>query len=216
MLSMPMNAILNRSARLRIFVVVVVCLWALLEATGTQAESIECEELNGAQQMQCEGVMDCMAITDRDVRRACIAAVQRATPSGLQSMPTSANSTLPSGQSEMTVEVPESQTEAEEGPYPSAPPMAFIGEITEIYESVMNRRLLTINNQYLFESESAKRGRFKLGQNIELKRSSSLMGSRSWVLTGPVGSAVKALRIRCEHPDLGRNDRRRCAGMLNR
>ena len=209
-----------------------------LFATAAQAESTECEDMSGVQKAQCERVMDCMALTDREVRRACIAAVERASgraepkssPPRPAAPPPPAVVTTPQPAEQQSDRTLEERLEALEerladtaggeatdtGAYPPPPPPEFSGELTDIYGSVMDRRLLTLDDRYVFEVERAKRGRFKVGQTVEAKRANSLMGNRSWVLTGPVGASVQALRIRCEREELGRDDRRRCAGMLNR
>lgn len=212
-------------------------LFLAMAATGAHADTSDCDGMSRTQQTQCERVMDCMALEDRDVRRACISAVQRAGGQTRNESEDRAASPLEAARSVVvnsprragkrdvqTVEerldaleeqLAEPGGTADTGTYPPPPPPEFTGELTDIYGSVMGRRLLTIDNQYLFESERAKRGRFKVGQTVQARQSRSMMGKRAWVLTGPVGGSVQALRIRCEHEDLGRDDRRRCAGMLN-
>ena len=236
MIRMMKDAYFSSPSRLRVVARFGVLIASITTATA-HAKTFDCDGMSGRQQTQCERVMDCMALEDRDVRRACISAVQRA---GGQTGNESANrGALPPELSRSAVvnsprragkreaQTVEERLDALEekfseptdntdiGPYPAPPPPEFTGELTDIYGSVMGRRLLTIDKKYLFESERAKRGRFKVGQTVEAKQSKSMMGKRAWVLTGPVGGSVQALRIRCEHEDLGRDDRRRCAGMLN-
>ena len=79
---------------------------------------------------------------------------------------------------------------------------------------MLDRQLIAVDNRYVFESDQATPGRFKAGQPVQIQKSNSLLGSRKWLLTGPTGGSVVALRIRCERSDLGRDDRRRCNNML--
>ena len=187
--------------------------------------------------------MDCMAVEDGDVRRACIAAAQRAasvTPKRetVEEAPTLVDLVvLPrrnarqSGQQAVRTppkvvpeapEVPEEEiveTEAESAEsLPEIPVGTFSGKVTRIFDSYLKRQIIAVENRYVFESNKADEARFEVGQVIQGQESKSLFfgGGRKWRLTGPSTRPVEAFRIRCERDDIGRDNRRRCDRMLDR
>lgn len=207
---------------------------ALISILPATAETSGCEHLSGVQKTQCERVLDCMSINDREVRQACVAAVERSTlktpaerdepvtqeaaplPARTDSPRPAPSRTAPRQETRESLEARVEELEEQlAGSESAEPPERFSGKITAIFSSVLDRKLLTVDDQYLFESDQASEGRFKVGQTVQMKKSPSLLGSRKWLLTGPVGRSVDALRIRCERDDLGRSDRTRCDSMLN-
>lgn len=218
-----------------------------------------CDEVPESRRAQCERVMDCMTIDDADVRRACIAAAQRAvkvptqTPlvEEQQAQPQpAADPVVVEEQSQRTpVERPQTPTvqaerlQPRERPQleeqtvgtrrqtqattPTAaqpqtvplrePPESFSGEVTRIHQSILDRQVIALDNAYLFVSDQAAQGRFKVGQTIEASKATSrIRAGRTWRLVGPARRPVDAFRIRCERDDIGSDDRRRCERMLDR
>lgn len=98
-----------------------------------------------------------------------------------------------------------------------APPDRFTGEVTRIHQSVLDRQVIALDNRYVFVSEQAAQARLKVGQPVEaVKARSRIRAGRTWRLTGPSRRPVDAFRARCEHDDIGSDDRRRCERMLDR
>ena len=209
-------------------------------ASAPAAAQTGCEEVPESRRAQCEKVMDCMAIDDADIRRACIATAQRQdeapapqaaeapTPPVVQ---TETRRTAPEPVREMRQPAPaiEEQTLAtqDDTPAPTAteadtpplrtPPDSFTGEVTRIHQSVLDRQVIALDNNYVFTSDLAKQARLKVGQMVEAERATSRIRSgRSWRLTGPSRRSIDAFRIRCERDDIGSDNRRRCDRMLDR
>ena len=199
-----------------------------------------CEEVPESRRVQCEKVMDCMAIDDADIRRACIATAQRQdaapTPQAAEAptrsaVQTETRRTAPEPVRETRQPAPaiEEQTLAtqDDTPAPTAaeadaaplrtPPDSFTGEVTRIHQSVLDRQVIALDNSYVFTSDLAKQARLKVGQMVEAERATSRIRSgRSWRLIGPSRRPIDAFRIRCERDDIGSDNRRRCDRMLDR
>ena len=98
-----------------------------------------------------------------------------------------------------------------------APPDRFMGEVTRIHQSVLDRQVIALDNSYVFVSDQAAQARLKVGQTVEAVKARSRIGSgRAWRLTGPSRRPIDAFRARCERDDIGSDDRRRCERMLDR
>lgn len=106
---------------------------------------------------------------------------------------------------------------AQTSAYLPAPESNFSGKVTGIFQSVLNRQLIAIDGAYLFESDDASQARLKIGQTVELEKARSrILTGRQWRLVGPARRPIQAFRIRCEIPDIKRDDRRKCEQMLDR
>ena len=208
--------------------------------------------------------MDCMAIDNADVRRACIGAAQQQseqTPRteqpvrSVQPVPTEqpvraeqpARTEQPvlteqpvrteqpiQGEPQQESRDPPRLEEQTVGPQrepsrstrdaPQAevsplrePADSFTAEVTRVHQSILDRQLIALDNSYLFVSDRASQARLKAGQSVEVRRGSSRFRSgRNWRITGPSRSPIEAFRIRCESDELGSDNRRRCARMLDR
>ena len=203
--------------------------------------------------------MDCMAIDDADIRRACLGAVRREaeaetetlkrteasapeTRAAIRDRPTATRDPRPAPpqaerrQPSPPPARPEAPVQMEEqtvgtrtpaapppaAPEPAeaplrAPPESFTGVVTRIHQSILDRQVIALDDAYLFVSDQAAQGRFKVGQAVEAKRAvSRIRASRTWRLVGPARRPVDAFRVRCELDDIGSDDRRRCESMLDR
>lgn len=199
----------------------------------------DCDDVPEGRRLQCERVMDCMAIEDGDVRRVCISTAQRSavnTPSqeADEDSPTLVDlvviprrNAMQTRQKELRpppepiVAAPEESSANEEVPSETlldVPVGTFSGKITRIFDSYQKRQIIAIENLYVFESNDGDEARFEVGQTVQGREGKSLFfgGGRKWRLTGPSTRPVDAFRIRCERDDIGRDNRRRCDRMLDR
>ena len=198
--------------------------------TGAPASAqTGCEEVPESRRAQCEKVMDCMAIDDADIRRACIATAQRQDAAPAVQTETRRTAPEPVRETRQPAPAIEEQTLAtqDDTPVPTAaeadttplrtPPDSFTGEVTRIHQSVLDRQVIALDNNYVFTSDLAKQARLKVGQMVEAERATSRIRSgRSWRLIGPSRRPIDAFRIRCERDDIGSDNRRRCDRMLDR
>ena len=186
--------------------------------TNAAPES-RCEQLPQAQRAHCEKVVDCMAIDDSAVRRVCLDAAkpsaqspeaQAAAPSARAILVEESLGTPPSRPTQVP---PQSPPESQ----PRVPPNSFSAEVTGIYQSILDRQVIALDDSYLFVGEHARRARLKVGQVVEVRRMKSRFRTgRTWRISGPSRSPVEVLRVRCESDDIGNDDRRRCERMLAR
>ena len=102
-------------------------------------------------------------------------------------------------------------------PLPPEPPAEFSGNVSRIYQSILDRQLIALDATYLFESDRASHARLEVGERVEVtKVSSRFRSGRTWRITGPSRTSITAYRIHCERENLRADDRRKCARMLDR
>ena len=198
-----------------------------------------CEEVPEPRRAQCERVVDCMAIEDANVRRACISAAQRRpeqparieqptrTEQPVQTeepiRPEPRQEAAPATLEQQTVVI-QRETSAPSRDAPQAddsrlrvPAESFTAQVTRIHQSILDRQVIALDNRTVFVSDLASQARLKAGQTVEVKKAMSrIVSSRTWRITGPNRHRIEAIRIRCERDDIGGADRRRCARMLDR
>ena len=102
-------------------------------------------------------------------------------------------------------------------PLPPEPPAEFSGNVSRIYQSILDRQIIAVDATYLFESDRASHARLEVGERVEVtKVSSRFRSGRTWRITGPSRTSITAYRIHCERENLRADDRRKCARMLDR
>ena len=74
---------------------------------------------------------------------------------------------------------------------------------------VRDRQLVVLNDELLFEGGQASNSRLKVGQQVTVTRTKSLLAER-FRLQGPNGGPLDAARIRCEDSNIKRDSRRKC------
>lgn len=186
-----------------------------------------CEEVPEPRRAQCEKVMDCMAIEDADVRRACIEGAQKLPqqPGQIEEpIPPEPRQETGATTLEQQTVVIQRETSAPSREWPQAedsplrkPAESFTAQVTRVHQSILDRQVIALDNSFVFVSDLASPARLKAGQTVEVKKASSrLVSSRTWRITGPNRHRIEAVRIRCESDAIGGDDRRRCARMLDR
>ena len=88
-------------------------------------------------------------------------------------------------------------------------PKRFTATVSAIHNPGRNRRLVALDRRLLFVSDRGGEGRLKVGDEVGVRKTSGVFG-RKYRITGPSRRPFTALRIRCEHPDLNEENRRRC------
>ena len=194
-------------------------------------EETACEQLPEARRELCLKVMRCMAVDDDEVRRACIDAAQLQPTPAIEQPPSRERE--PAHQEQQTLDErliepvvsPRVQREARQEigtdrvPTPSrpVPPQEFKGTVSRVYQSILDRQLIAVDAQYLFESDRAAHARLQAGERVDVvKMSSRFMAGRRWRIVGPSRTPIVAFRIHCESPDIRSDDRRKCTQMLDR
>ena len=186
-----------------------------------------CEEVPEPRRAQCERVVDCMAIEDADVRRACIDAAQKLPQQPAQieePIPPEPRQETGATTLEQQTVVIQRETSAPSRDAPQAehsrlrePAKSFTAQVTWVHQSILDRQVIALDNSYVFVSDLASPARLKAGQTVEVKKTTSrIVSSRTWWITGPNRHRIEAIRIRCESDTIGGDDRRRCSRMLDR
>ena len=92
-------------------------------------------------------------------------------------------------------------------------PKRFTAEVTAHRNLVRDRQLLVLDDKLLFEGDNAASSAIRVGDEVNVVKSSSLRGRR-YQISGPSKRRFDALRIRCERTDLNVDNRRKCDGMM--
>ena len=92
-------------------------------------------------------------------------------------------------------------------------PKRFTARVTAHRDLVRDRQLLVVDDKLLFEGDNAASSAIKVGDEVNVVKSSSLRGRR-YQISGPSKRRFEALRIRCERADLNVDNRRKCDGMM--
>ena len=93
----------------------------------------------------------------------------------------------------------------------------FSGNVSRIYQSILDRQLIAVDSTYLFESDRAGLAGFEEGERVEVEKMASRFGSgRRWRITSSSRTRITAYRVRCEVENIRADDRRKCTLMLDR
>ncbi len=217
----------------------------ILGCAAASGEEAGCDQVPESRRAQCLKVLSCLRVDDEQVRRACIDAAQQpeAEPaSGSEERPARDEPPVQEDppilhEQQVVPAKPEVRHEApirEDAPgrdeprppdapraqsVPSPePPDEWSGTVSRIYQSILDRQLIAVDGNYLFESDSAAHARLEGGERVEVAKVSSrfFRGSRRWRITGESRTQIRAFRIHCESEDIRADDRRKCAQMLAR
>ena len=92
-------------------------------------------------------------------------------------------------------------------------PRRFTALVTAHRDLARDRQLVVLDDKLLFEGDKAASSAIKVGDQVDVVKSSSLRG-RKYQISGPSKRRFEALRIRCERTDLNVENRRKCHGMM--
>ena len=178
--------------------------------------------------------MSCMLIEDDEARRSCIDAAQQPQPAREQVPLEPRQPQLAPEQPQPVAEQPPSMQEQLVAPTNNEPrhpaprkpardtrwqePAAkFTGNVSRIYQSILDRQLIAVDSTYLFESDRAGLAGLDEGERVEVEKMASRFGSgRRWRITSSSRTRITAYRVRCEVENIRADDRRKCTLMLDR
>ena len=93
-------------------------------------------------------------------------------------------------------------------------PNRFSATVTAVYALTRDRQLVALDNKLVFEGGQASIARTKVGDLVDVVRTSSFIGRR-FRMTGPSHRPFTGTRIRCERLDLSDSNRRKCEAVLD-
>ena len=216
---------------------------AATAALSSFAQVLDCETIPESRQGLCRELVACLTIDGDNRRDRCIDAAQRRPAPSPEPTPVQepARATPPPGSEaalpklitvtpaapapapEPATEPPVIRAPAQRAPPPSPrqvenraanPPDRFTAEVSAIRESILDRRIVALDQRYVFESARAGEARLNVGDRVEVTKAGGLVG-RKWRIVGPNKRPFTATRIRCERDELGSANLRKCA-LLNR
>lgn len=92
-------------------------------------------------------------------------------------------------------------------------PKRFSAKVTAVHALVRDRQLVALDNKLVFEGGQASIARIKVGDDVDVVRTSAFFGRR-FRMTGPSHRPFTGNRIRCERLDLSDSNRRKCDAVL--
>ena len=198
-------------------------------AASSYAQVLDCEALPSARQGLCRELVGCLTVADDDRRDRCIDAAQRQSKPAAPQAPKPSTATTP--KPEPRTEVPklitispaakpaEAQSpkptpaEPAQAPRPTNRPFTmaeeFTAEVTAIRTLILDRRIIALDNRYVFDGARAGEAQLELGHQVDVKKSGSFF-ARKWRIVGPNKRPFTATRIRCERAELSFDNRRKC------
>jgi len=92
-------------------------------------------------------------------------------------------------------------------------PNRFSAKVTAVHSLTRDRQLVALDNKLVFEGGQASIARTKVGDAVDVVRTSAFFGRR-FRMTGPSHRPFTGTRIRCERLDLSDSNRRKCEAVL--
>lgn len=92
-------------------------------------------------------------------------------------------------------------------------PNRFSAKVTAVHALTRDRQLVALDNKLVFEGGQASIARTKVGDPVDVVRTSAFFGRR-FRMTGPSHRPFTGTRIRCERLDLSDSNRRKCDAVL--
>lgn len=93
-------------------------------------------------------------------------------------------------------------------------PNRFSAKVTAVHALTRDRQLVALDNKLVFEGGQASIARIKVGDPVDVVRTSAFFGRR-FRMTGPSHRPFTGSRIRCERLDLSDGNRRKCGAVLD-
>ena len=92
-------------------------------------------------------------------------------------------------------------------------PNRFSATVTAVHALVRDRQLVALDNKLVFEGGRASIARIKVGDPVDVVRTSAFFGRR-FRMIGPSHRPFTGSRIRCERLDLSDSNRRKCDAVI--
>ena len=195
-------------------------------AASSYGQVLDCEALPDARQGLCRELVACLTVADDDRRDRCIDAAQRQSKRAAPQTPkpSAAKTPRPAARTDVpklvtispAAKPPEAQSpnprpaQAPRPPdHPFTIPDEFTAEVTAIRTLILNRRIVALDNRYVFDGDRAGEAHLELSQQVDVKRSGGFFSR--WRIVGPNKRPFTATRIRCEREELGVHNRRKCS-----